>query len=107
MSDRRLCHDCGIADWQDCQCDPDAGLGAPRNPYQRAEQTRPWLRRVDDVIDPEGGWRLVSPIYRGAHADRVRGAHADRVVFDELDRLDEWQRDEADREHDDDQRRHQ
>lgn len=36
----RLCHDCGIADWQPCQCDPHAGLNPPRNPYQATEQAR-------------------------------------------------------------------
>lgn len=25
----RLCLDCGIAPWQDCQCDPRAGLDHP------------------------------------------------------------------------------
>lgn len=25
----RMCADCGIAPWQDCQCDPRAGLDAP------------------------------------------------------------------------------
>lgn len=44
---RRLCEDCGIAAWQDCVCDGDAGLDHPRNPYQAAEQRR-------------GGWRLAS-----------------------------------------------
>lgn len=25
----RMCEDCGIAPWQDCQCDPRAGMGHP------------------------------------------------------------------------------
>jgi hypothetical protein len=30
---RRMCEDCGIAPWQDCVCDDDAGLDHPRSPY--------------------------------------------------------------------------
>jgi len=44
----RMCVDCGIAPWQDCQCDPHAGLGAPANPYQERERL-------------SGTWAMVKP----------------------------------------------
>jgi hypothetical protein len=36
----RLCIDCGIPPWADCQCCDDAGLDHPENPYIAAERRR-------------------------------------------------------------------
>lgn len=60
----RLCHDCGVADWQDCQCDPRAGLDAPRNPHQRSD------RRV--------------AVYAPDHSARVSLQHAIGRAADDL-----------------------
>jgi hypothetical protein len=40
MTPRRLCDSCGIASWQSCVCDDDAGLDHPENPYIAAERRR-------------------------------------------------------------------
>lgn len=85
----RLCRDCGIADWQPCQCDERADMDAPRNPYQQLEQRatpRPSL--AEGLVSVGNAFGDVCNEYRqGARAGvvlalRRLGAEAERLAVE-------------------------
>ncbi len=55
MSPRRMCEDCGIAAWQSCVCDGDAGLDHPHVPNIYSELAPDRDGCSADQLDPASG----------------------------------------------------